>query len=453
MPGKKPNNGSHRQPGQKPAAAAPKLAPARRAALRLFSECRRRDARARDLLREAPAMAELDPRDRALATRLVLGAIAARGEVDRVVTSHLRARSALEPLVRDALSIAAFEILYLDTPMQVAVSQGVELVRCASRRAAGLGNAVLRRVADEDVAALEAARARVESGDFTAADLQRVGGLPGWLAERAMADLGPETAAAAYAAGALEPACASVAANAAKHGVDECRALLAEAGCEPEPGPVTGSFVLGRPSALAPSGLVESCDVLPCDLAAQDVVASLDVRAGERVLEVGQGRGTKSVLMAAADARLTSVEVDAKKCALAAARMEAAGVDGRVECVCDDGRELARVDGAFGLVFVDAPCSGAGTLSRHPEIAWSLKEGDLADLAGLQLQILRRAATRVADGGRLAYSTCSILRQEDENVVDAFLACPEGARFRLASARRTDIPHADTHFLALMERA
>lgn len=452
MPGKKPGNGSHRQPGQKPAAPAAKLAPARRAALRLFSECRRREARARDLLREAPAMADLDPRDRALATRLVLGTIGARGEVDRVVTSHLRARSALEPLVRDALRIAAFEILYLDTPTQVAVSQGVELVRSASRRAAGLGNAVLRRVADEDAAVLDAARARVEFGDFTAADLQRVGGLPEWLAARAMVDLGPE-AAAAYAAGALEPACASVAANAAKHGVDECRALLAEAGCEPEPGPVAGSFILGRPSALAPSGLVGSCDVLPCDLAAQDVVASLDVRAGERVLEVGQGRGTKSVLMAAVGARLTSVEVDAKKCALAAARMEAAGVDGRVECVCDDGRELARVDGAFGLVFVDAPCSGAGTLSRHPEIAWSLKEGDLADLAELQLQILRRAATRVADGGRLAYSTCSILRQEDEDVVDSFLACPEGSHFRLASARRTDIPHADTHFLALLERA
>lgn len=452
MPGKKPGSGSHGQPDQKPATPAPKLAPARRSALRLFSECRRREARARDLLREAPAMAELDPRDRALATRLVLGTIAARGEVDRVVTSHLRARSALEPLVRDALRIAAFEILYLDTPTQVAVSQGVELVRCASRRAAGLGNAVLRRVADEDAPVLGAARARVESGDFTAADLQRVGGLPGWLAERAMAGLGPE-AAAAYAAGALEPACASVAANAAKHGADECRALLAEAGCEPEPGPVAGSFILGRPSALAPSGLVEACDVLPCDLAAQDVVASLGVRAGERVLEVGQGRGTKSVLMAAAGARLTSVEVDAKKCALAAARMEAAGVDGQVECVCDDGRELARVDGAFGLVFVDAPCSGAGTLSRHPEIAWSLKEGDLADLAELQLQILRRAATRVADGGHLAYSTCSIFRQEDEDVVDAFLACPEGSRFRLASARRTDIPHADTHFLALFERA
>ena len=434
MPGKKPNNGPHRQPGQKPAVPAPKLAPARRAALRLFSECRRREARARDLLREAPAMAELDPRDRALTTRLVLGAIAARGEVDRVVTSHLRARSALEPLVRDALRIAAFEILYRDTPAQVAVSQGVELVRCASRRAAGLGNAVLRRVADEDAAALEAALARVESGDFTAADLQRIGGLPGWLAERAMADLGPE-AAAAYAAGALEPACASVAANTAKHGVDECRALLAEAGCEPEPGPVAGSFILGRPSALAPSGLVGSCDVLPCDLAAQDVVASLGVRAGERVLEVGQGRGTKSVLMAAA------------------ARMEAAGVDGRVECVCDDGRELARVDGAFGLVFVDAPCSGAGTLSRHPEIAWSLKEDDLSGLAELQLQILRRAATRVADGGRLAYSTCSIIRQEDEDVVDAFLASPEGARFCLVSARRTDISHTDTHFLALLERA
>ena len=100
-----------------------------------------------------------------------------------------------------------------------------------------------------------------------------------------------------------------------------------------------------------------------------------------------------------------------------------------------------------------APEHGAGTLSRHPEIAWSLKEDALADLAELQLQILRRAATCVAAGGRLAYSTCSVFRQEDEDVVDAFLASSEGADFRLASARRTDIPHADSHFLALMERA
>lgn len=440
--------------GPIPSSRKTPLAPARRAALKLFSECRRREARARDLLRAAPAMGALDPRDRALATRLVLGTVSAQGELDRAITSHLRARSKLEPLVRDALRVSAFEILYLDTPTQVAVSQGVELVRSVNRRAAGLGNAVLRRIAEEDAAALAEARARVEFGNVTIADLQRIGALPEWLATRALADLGPEGA-VAYARRALAPACASVAANTARRSAEDCAGLLADAGCEPALGPIPGSFILGMPAALAASGLVEACDVLPCDPAAQDVVARLGIEPGMRVLEVGQGRGTKSILMACAGARLTSVEVDAKKSAAAAARMSAAGVADRVMCVCDDGREPTRVDGSFDLVFVDAPCSGTGTLGRHPEIAWSLEEDAIAGLASLQLQILTSSAAFAAPGARLAYSTCSFLRQEDEDVVDAFLASPAGAGFRLAFSGRTDLPgvDTDTHFLAVLERA
>lgn len=432
---------------------APRLAAARRAALKLFAECRRREARARDVLRDSAAVAALDPRDRALATRLVLGTVVARGELDRVVTSHLKARSKLEPLVRDALRIAAFELLYLDTPDEVAVSQGVELVRFASRRAAGLANAVLRRVAEEDEPALADARARLDSGAFEVVDLQRVGGLPTWLARRVLADRGAADA-AAYAHRALEPAGPAVAANLAKRGADECSDLLSQAGCEPVAGPVRGSFVLGRQAALAGSGLVGSCDVLPCDLAAQSVVADVLAFAGPgpRVLEVGQGRGTKSVLLAAGASSLVSVEVDPHKSELAARRMAAAGVADRVECVCDDGRSLGKVEGEFDLVFVDAPCSGTGTLSRHPEIAWSLKEASIEELAGLQLQILRTSARRVAPCGSLAYSTCSVLRTEDEDAVAAFLASGEGVGFTLASEGLTDQPNSDRHFLALLRR-
>ena len=428
-----------------------RLAPARRAALKLFSECRRREARARDLLRESDKMAGLDARDRALATRLVLGTVAARGEVDRVVTSHLRARSAVEPRVRDALRIAAFEILYMETPDRVAVSQGVELVRFASERAAGLANAVLRRVAQDDVKVLDAARNNVESGAYSVSDLQRVGAMPEWLAARAIADLGPEGA-ADYAARALEPSCSSVAANLAKHTAGEAEALLAKAGCEPSAGLLPGSFILGEPAALNASRLVARCDVLPCDLAAQEVVATLGVTQDDEVLEVGQGRGTKSILLAGSGARLTAVEVDAKKSRMADARMRIAGVSDRVRCVCDDGRRLAHVDGSFDLVFVDAPCSGTGTLSRHPEIAWSLKESAPEELAALQLEILATAATRVKPGGRLAYSTCSVLRQENEQVVDAFLAMPAAEGLTLVQAEQVTAPGADRHFLAIFRR-
>ncbi len=429
-----------------------RLSPARRAALKLFSECRRREARARDLMRESDKMAGLDPRDKALATRLVLGTIAARGELDRVLASHIRARSAVEPRVRDALRIAAFEILYMDTPDRVAVSQGVELVRFASDRAAGLANAVLRKVSQDDAKTLEAARANLATGSFAVNDLRLVGAMPEWLAARALEDLGAEGA-ADYARGALEPSCASVAVNLAKHTADEAEALLAKAGCEPVAGPLPGSFILGNSAALNATKLVARCDVLPCDLAAQEVVATLGVTPDDQVLEIGQGRGTKSILIAAAGARLTSVEVDAKKSRVADARMRIAGVSDRVTCVCDDGRKLSHVDGSYDLVFVDAPCSGTGTLSRHPEIAWSLKESAPEELSALQLSILAAASARVKPGGRFAYSTCSVLKQENEQVIDTFLATKEGAGFRLSQTLRTATPGADRHFLAVLERA
>lgn len=432
---------------------------ARRAALSLVSERRRRDARARELLRRSEVLRDLDERDRALVTRLVMGVTAASGELDRVIDAHLARGVKLEPRVRDALRLAAFELLYLDTPDGVCVSQGVELVRGVAARAAGLANAVLRRMATEDVAALAAARARVTSGSFDAGDLARVGALPQWLCERMVASVGAARA-AELAVRALEPAGAFVAANRARYADGEAAALLERAGCEPVAGPLPGSFVLGAPARLAPSGLVERVDVVPCDLAAQEVALAVAPAPGSRVLEVGQGRGTKSVLLegaavvAGGPCQIVAVEVDPKKSALAAERMAAAGIADHVDCRCLDARTLGDDDelGTFDLVFVDAPCSGTGTLSRHPEIAWSLAPEAPAELAALQLEILRASARRVRAGGTLVYATCSVLSEENEDVVEAFLASPEGEGFAVESARLTSQPHADTHFLARLTR-
>ena len=259
---------------------------------------------------------------------------------------------------------------------------------------------------------------------------------------------------------------ARVAANRVRHTAGEARALLEQAGCEPTPGPLPGSFVLGAPSRLAPSGLVGRVDVLPCDLAAQEVVHAAAPAPGSRVLEVGQGRGTKTILLegeavaAGGACEVVAVEVDPKKSELAARRMARAGVAGHVTCVAADARALADPEAGlpeplctpFDLVFVDAPCSGTGTLARHPEIAWSLAPEAPAELAELQGQILAASATRVAKGGALVYATCSVLAQENEDVARAFLASPAGAGFELVEARRTAQLNADTHFYARLRR-
>jgi 16S rRNA (cytosine967-C5)-methyltransferase len=87
----------------------------------------------------------------------------------------------------------------------------------------------------------------------------------------------------------------------------------------------------------------------------------------------------------------------------------------------------------FDRVLADVPCSGTGTLSRNPEIKWRLRVEDLADLHARQLAILRSAMNRVSSGGRLIYSTCSLEREENENVIEAALAGDR--RFRVVNCR------------------
>ena len=115
--------------------------------------------------------------------------------------------------------------------------------------------------------------------------------------------------------------------------------------------------------------------------------------------------------------------------------MEAAGLADVVSCHALDACTLADDDlppelgCAFDAVLVDAPCSGTGTLRRHPEIASALSVQDVDSLASLQQRMLAAVAQRVATGGTLAYATCSVLREENEDVVERFLASDDGRGF------------------------
>jgi 16S rRNA (cytosine967-C5)-methyltransferase len=104
-----------------------------------------------------------------------------------------------------------------------------------------------------------------------------------------------------------------------------------------------------------------------------------------------------------------------------------------VQIVVADIRALPTVE-LFNRVLVDVPCSGTGTLARNPEIKWRLKPEDILDLQTRQLAILQSAMQRVAPGGRLVYSTCSLEHEENQSVVDSALS--SDASFHLADSRK-----------------
>ena len=428
-----------------------RLAAARSAALAAVSAARRRDARIRDLMRTSREVAALDARDRALATRLAVGSVRAVGTLDALIDAHLRPGSRLEPRLRDALRVSAFETCYLATPAHVAVSQGVLLAASVAPRARGLANAVLRRIAEKDAPRVAAAASRLAEPDAAPAmadlvdDLALAGAVPAWLARATLDSVGPDVA-RCLAAGAFEPPAATLALGRPGCAEDPADPAdpLAEAGLSARPLPWPGAFALDSMAGLADSGLVQSARVLPADLAAQ-VVSTLAAPASDSaLLEVGQGRATKTILMARAAAergavtRITSIDLEPFKVDLARERLARAGVSAMCESLALDARRLADVDlppqlaRTFDRVFVDAPCSGSGTLRRHPEIAWSLDESSVSEggaLPRLQLQILEAASARVAPGGLLLYSTCSNLVAENESVISSFLASDAGRPF------------------------
>jgi 16S rRNA (cytosine967-C5)-methyltransferase len=394
-------------------------------------------------------MDALGPRGRALASRLVLGATSASGEIDRRVASHIKRPSHVEPRVADAFRVSAFEVLYLDTPRSVAVSQGVELVRRVQPRAAGMANAVLRRLAEQDRPEMDAARDRVRAHDASVRDLAATSGLPDWIVERAIASVGID-ATCDMCLCQLDPAPVYVAPNLAICDPERTHDLLGEAGLDPLPTPLPTSFSLGSPAGLAGSGLVEGVDVVVCDLGSQVSALIATPAPGSTMLEVGAGRATKTILLESGayslggPAELVCLDSAAYKVRIARERVSHGWAD-HVHEVVLDATTLSDVTagekalpeglrGPFDTVLVDAPCSGTGTMRRHPEIPWSLTEASLdpsdpASLPALQLRILEASSAKVASGGELVYATCSVLTCEDEDVVASFLASDAGRDF------------------------
>ena len=419
-----------------------KLAPARAAALDLAAQCRRKHARMRDFLRTSHKMDVLGEKDRALAMRLLLGSVSAVGELDRVLASYLPKRRHLEPKLRDALRLAAFEILYLHTPKHVAVSQGVEMARRASAQATGLANAILRRIATDVSPRVDEACARLRAGsdERLLEDLAHVSGQPDWLCQKLVASMGISVA-TPLLLHVLEPAPVYVA---LREGLshDVLSAFDPHASIAPQ------SFFLESPAGLAASDLVARAKALPADISSQ-LVALLALSGREKtLLEIGQGRGTKTILLLQNAALLnhalniTAIDIDPQKVETARKRLVEAAVDNQVTSVVFNAAKLeAREENGelpdelahtFDTVFIDAPCSGVGTLRRHPEIGWSLDEDAVCSdgiLPKVQKDILVAASRKVAAHGTLVYATCSPLYEEDEAVVEAFLATEEGSSF------------------------
>jgi 16S rRNA (cytosine967-C5)-methyltransferase len=323
--------------------------------------------------------AALASRDAGLAEEIVMGSLRRQAQLDYLI-GRLSGRrvEALDEEVRIALRMGIYQLRYLERiPPHAAVTESVELVKRARKRsAAGLVNAVLRKVDREPVAWPD-----------RAAELSQ----PAWMLERWERQYGPETAAAIARANLERPEAF----------------VRVPAGCPP-PGP-----------AFEPTDVPGCYRVLEGgaqgfrmqDIGSQSIVPLLDLEPGQTLLDLCAAPGNKTAQALESGVRAVACDLHWKRLAGLAA----------LDCglVLLDATRPLPFGQFFERILVDAPCSGTGTLARNPEIKWRLKPEDLDDLPGRQVAILRNALERLAPGGRLVYSTCSLEREENEDVVAA----------------------------------
>jgi 16S rRNA (cytosine967-C5)-methyltransferase len=365
------------------------VSPARRAAFAVLQRVFEDGAYADRALRSASE--GLDERDRALARQLAYGSIQRARTLDHAIEAlGRRPARKLDPPVRAALRLGCYQLAFLDgVPRYAAVNESVQLVRRARlERAVPFANAVLRRLAD-------GARALVAAlPEETPREAALRHSYPDWIAETWWHELGP----------------------------DDARALMAAQNEEPETAVrLVRGEIAGRPDTLVPGAwVVDRVDeqalaegrIWPQSRGSQLVGHVVGSREGERTLDLCAAPGGKATMLAG---EVVAVEVDEARAEQLSATARRLGAES-VRVVRADGRDLPPELDGFDRALVDAPCSGLGVLASRPDLRWRAEP-----LPELQLELLRSAISRVRPGGTVVYSTCTINREENEDVVDAVL--------------------------------
>jgi 16S rRNA (cytosine967-C5)-methyltransferase len=278
-------------------------------------------------------------------------------------------------------------------------------------------------ISADDAAWLRALKARLATPlpPAVAADL------PDWLWERLGAAYG-DAERAALARAWVAPAPLDLRVNLLKTTRAEARAALAASGIAAEPTPYSplGLRVAGRP-ALARHPLFTAGAIEVQDESSQLVGFLVAPKRTDMVVDFCAGAGGKTLLLGAlmrSQGRLYAFDTHDRRLANLKPRLARSGLSNVHPQLLTHERDtkVKRLAGKIDRVLVDAPCTGFGTLRRNPDLKWRQPESALAELAAKQQAILAAAATLVKPGGRLVYATCSVLPEENEAVVGAFLA-------------------------------
>jgi len=386
----------------------------RRVALDMLVACLDRGQPLDDVLARHHGFAQLDPRDRAFVRLLLATTLRRLGEIEEVLAFLVeRPLEGANATGRQVLRLGAAQLLFLGTPPHAAVDTSVRLVVDAGLpHLKGLANAVLRRISRDGAALL---------GDRDPARLNT----PQWLWESWTESYGEETTRAIAAA----------------HLIEAPLDLTPRSNADFWAGQLEGEVLpTGTIRREGGGNVTELAGFAEGAWWVQDAAATLPVRllgdvSGKQVVDLCAAPGGKTLQLAAAGAEVTAVDISARRMVRVGENLARAGLSANL-ITADAGKWVT--DETFDAILLDAPCSGTGTLRRHPDIAWLKDEEDVGRLTLTQDRLLVRAADLLKPGGTLVYAVCSL--QEDEGLARLEALLARDKRLRRVPVEAGELP-------------
>ena len=428
------------------------VSPARAAAFDILLRVERESSYASDLLHSS-RHANLSPADHALTTELVMGVLRWRSSLDRTISqasSQPLDRLDLEVLIALRLAVYQFEWL-TRIPVRAALNESVELVKRARKKsAAPFVNAVLRKLSNKmtpgapplsrrslagqgggfDPAASSSSReSEIEGGpavQSSPANFAESYAHPDWLLDRWLNHYGPEaTQKICQYNQSIPPATLRLRTPTAEDDLIAEGIVLAHAHLLSSARRVISGDITKTNTFRAGAAVIQD--------EASQLVAALVGPGHAEILDCCAAPGGKTLAIADQNPHAPIIAVELHPHRARRMRILFRDHSPQIQVLAADARQLPLTH-SFDRILADVPCSGTGTLARNPEIKWRLKLEDLPDLQWRQLAILRSAARHLKPAAHLIYSTCSLEKEENEDVVDQLLK--EDAHLHLVDCRQ-----------------
>ena len=355
---------------------------------------------------------QLSAPDKGLVTEIVYGTVARKLTLEWYLSHFIEDRDKLDNWLYILLLLSAYQLRYLDkVPNHAVVNEAVELAKFRKKGSEKMVNAVLRRILREgwpDIATIK----RKNKRDSIAYSL------PVWLVSKLKEEYGEERAQAIFESLLVRNKASIRVTDLSRK--EEIKAVL-----EANDSPLAASGLVKEQGHFAGHDLFSEGAITIQDESSQLVAPTLDLQGHEQVLDTCAAPGGKTAHMASflTSGKVTALDLYDHKLDLIQENAQRLGVADRVQTQKLDARKVHEFFGrdSFDKILVDAPCSGIGLLRRKPDIKYNKETADFTSLQEIQLEILGSVCQTLRKGGIITYSTCTIVSEENFQVIEAFL--------------------------------